>query len=66
MITGKQINEAKELSKECKITMAEALGILIQDERNEILKRAFVLSDSDSHPSALEAIAMQLGEKEAR
>lgn len=62
MIKDKQIKEAKELSKECKITMAEALNIVIQAERNEILRRAFVLSESDRHPSALEAIAMQLGQ----
>ena len=66
MITGTQIKEAEELSVDCNITMAEALGLVVQSERNEILKRAFVLSDSDNHPSALEAIAMQLGEKEAR
>lgn len=62
MVSSKQIKEAEELSKECNITMAEALNLVIQSERNEIFKRAFVLSDSDSYPSALESIAMQLGQ----
>ena len=41
--------------------MADALSLVIQSERNEILKRAFVISDSDKNPTALEAIAMGLG-----
>jgi hypothetical protein len=61
MITGKQIKEADELSVECNISMADALSLVIQSERNEILKRAFVISDSDKKPTALEAIAMGLG-----
>ena len=61
MITGKQIKEADELSVECNISMADALSLVIQSERNEILKRAFVISDSDKTPTALEAIAMGLG-----
>ena len=61
MITGKQIKEADELSVECNISMADALSLVIQSERNEILKRAFVISDSDKNPTALEAIAMGLG-----
>lgn len=61
MITGKQIKEADELSVECNISMADALSLVVQSERNEILKRAFVISDSDKNPTALEAIAMGLG-----
>lgn len=61
MITGKQIKEADELSVECNISMADALSLIVQSERNEILKRAFVISDSDKNPTALEAIAMGLG-----
>lgn len=61
MITGKQIKEADELSVECNISMADALSLVIQSERNEILKQAFVISDSDKYPTALEAIAMGLG-----
>lgn len=61
MITGKQIKAAEELSVECNITMADALSLLIQSERNEILKKAFVISDTDKYPTALEAIAIGLG-----
>ncbi len=61
MITGKQIKEAEELSVECNISMADALSLVIQSERNEILKKAFVISDSDKYPTGLEAIAMGLG-----
>ena len=61
MITGKQIKEADELSVECNISMADALSLVVQSERNEILKRAFLISDSDKNPTALEAIAMGLG-----
>jgi hypothetical protein len=61
MITGQQIREADELSQEHDITMADALALVIQSERNEILKKAFVISDSDSYPSGLEAIAIGLG-----
>jgi hypothetical protein len=64
MITRRQKDEAEDLSVECNITIAEALQLVIQSERNEILKRAFVLSDSDKYPSALESIAMQLGQEE--
>lgn len=42
------------------ITMAETLAEIIQSERNEILKKAFVTSKSDRYPSALEAIAIAL------
>lgn len=61
MITGKQIKEAEELSVECNISIADALSLVIQSERNEILKKAFVISDSDKYPTALEAIANGLG-----
>lgn len=61
MITGKQIKEADELSVECNISMADALSLIVLSERNEILKRAFLVTDSDKNPTALEAIAMGLG-----
>ena len=41
--------------------MADALSLVIQSERNEILKQAFVISDSDKYPTALEAIVISLG-----
>ena len=63
MITGKQINEAEELAKEIGCTVAEAMSILIQHERNQILKDAFVVMDDISTPSALEAIVMEMREK---
>lgn len=61
MITGKQKKEADELSVECSITIAEALSLVIQSERNEIIKKAFLVSASDKYPTALEAIAIGLG-----
>ena len=61
MITGKQINDARGLSRECEITLAEALSLILESERNEILKKAFLVSDSDNYPTALEAIAIALG-----
>jgi|TARA_R110002012_G_scaffold153651_3_gene313813 hypothetical protein len=61
MTRGKQIKEAEELSVECNISMADALSLVIQSERNDILKRAFLVTDSDKNPTALEAIAMGLG-----
>lgn len=57
---------AEEIAKKFKVTKAQALTIaasfkknIIEEERNSILKTAFAVSDSS--PSALEAIAMQLG-----
>lgn len=61
MITRKQKKEADDLSVECNITMAEALNLIIQSERNEILKTAFVIKNSNDTPTALEAIAIALG-----
>jgi hypothetical protein len=63
MITRKQKSQAEDLSLEFNITMAEALQLVLQSERNDILKKAFVLSDSDKYPSALESIAMRLGQE---
>ncbi|RZN83541.1 MAG: hypothetical protein EVB11_05030 [Winogradskyella sp.] len=64
MITRKQKTEADNLALEYNMTMADALQLVLQSERNEILKRAFMLSDSDRYPSALESIAMKLGQEE--
>jgi len=41
-----------------KLTDFEALQLAVQMQRNEIMKRAFVISSSDDYPSALEKIAM--------
>jgi len=60
---------AEEISKKFKITKAEALTAaasfkrnVIEQQRNSLFQLAF--SVSDSSPSALEAIAMQLGYKQ--
>jgi len=41
----------------------ESLNLAIQYQRNELLKAGLVVSGNDSHPSALESIAMSMGEK---
>jgi len=48
------------LKHHTEMTEYEALRIAVETKRNEILKKAFVVSESDSHPSALESIAMGL------
>ena len=63
MISGKELKEAKELSIEANITMAEALNVLIQKERNQILRQGFVIHSTDGHPTGLEALALALGYK---
>lgn len=63
MITRAQETEAKDLTLKFGITIAEALNIVIQIERNEIFKKAFMLSKDDRYPSALESIAMNLGQE---
>lgn len=44
-----------------KLTDFEALSIAVRMQRNDILASAFVVSQADRHPTALEKIAMQLG-----
>ena len=44
------------------LTDYEAYSLAVQIERNEILRSAFVVSDSDLYPSALEKIAMLIQE----
>ena len=46
------------------MSAAEKLSIAVQMERNQILKKAFALSDLDKYPTALEAIAIALGYKQ--
>lgn len=42
------------------LTTFQALELAIQKQRNQILIAAHAVSASDSHPSALEKIAMEL------
>lgn len=51
---------ASELKKDHKLSDFESLSLALQAERNEILSRAFVLSDSDQYPTALETIVHKL------
>ena len=44
-----------------KLTDFEVLNLAIQIQRNQILQGGFNVSYTDSHPSALEAIAIALG-----
>jgi hypothetical protein len=44
-----------------KLTEFEALQLAVQMQRNEIMRRAFVVGSNDNYPSALEAIAATLG-----
>ena len=39
----------------------ELLSIAVQMQHNDILRAGLVVSQADSHPSALEGITMQLG-----
>ncbi len=54
---------AKEIKSEYKISDFEALDIALKAEQNQLIKSAFVISSSDSHPTGLEAIAIALGYK---
>lgn len=44
-----------------KLSDFETLLLAIQIQRNQILENGLVVSSSDKHPSALEAIAIALG-----
>ncbi|WP_427875354.1 histidine kinase [Flavobacterium sp. MMS24-S5] len=53
---------AKQLKDEySKLSDFEILSLAIQIQRNQILENGLVVSSSDKHPSALEAIAIALG-----
>jgi len=62
-LTKKVKDLAKELQEYQGLTAYEALDIALKVERNEILERAFVLSDSDSVPSALEKLIHTIEDK---
>lgn len=47
---------ADDLKREYKLSNFEALDIALKIEKNQILERAFVLSDSDGQPTALEKL----------
>lgn len=49
-----------------KLSEYELLSIAVQMQRNDILKAGLVVFETDGSPSALEAIAMQLGAKPER
>lgn len=51
---------AKELKETYKLTDYEALSLALKAEQNSLFKRAFVVTSSDSVPTALEAIAIAL------
>lgn len=44
-----------------KLTEFEVLNLAIEIQRNEIFKAGLNVSSNDSHPSALEALAIALG-----
>ncbi len=54
---------ATELKREFKISDYESLTLALKVEQNELIKKAFVISSTDSHPTGLEAIAISLGYK---
>lgn len=55
-IPKKVKNLANSLQEDYRLTAYEALDIALKSERNEILSRAFVVSDSDTNPTALEKL----------
>ena len=54
---------AKELKSEYKISDFESLSLALKVEQNELIKKGFVISSTNSHPTGLEAIVMALGNK---
>lgn len=74
-VAGTLLDNIKELSNEARkrelnlsessiVRLAIAMEeIEIRRETMEILKRGLVVSDDDSYPAGLEAVAMQLGMK---
>ncbi|BAQ67087.1 hypothetical protein [Geminocystis sp. NIES-3709] len=65
----KEIREnIADLQKEYGFTAKEAVVIAVQmehnellEEQNKLLKQAYVISNNNSYPSAIENIAIQLG-----
>lgn len=61
---SKKVRElANELKADHKLDYYQALDIALKVEKNEILSRAFVLSDSNSYPTALEKLILTIEEK---
>ena len=54
---------AETLKREHKLSSYEAFDIALKIEKNQILERAFVLSDLDKHPSALEKLIHTIQDK---
>lgn len=54
---------ATSLVDEYGLSQYNALDIALKVEKNEILERAFVLSDSDAEPTALEKLIHTLQDK---
>lgn len=62
-VSGDVKELAKNLKESYKLTDFEAITLALKAEQNELMRRAFVISSSDSHPSGLEAIAIAIGYK---
>lgn len=57
---------AKDLKEEySKLSDFEILSLAVQIQRNQIIQSGLVVSSSDKHPSALEAMAIALGYEES-
>ncbi len=54
---------ANDFKEEFKLSDFEALSLALKAEQNELIKISFNISNSDSHPTNLEAIAIALGYK---
>ena len=52
---------AKDLKENFELSDFEALSLALKAEQNNLFRRAFVITASDNHPTALEAIANALG-----
>lgn len=53
---------AKELKERFDLSYYECFDLALKAEQNQILRAAFVILNDDSKPSALESIAIHLGE----
>ena len=54
-------NLVVDLKAQYNLSNYEALDIACKIEQNNLLRRAFVLSEQDNYPTALEAVAIALG-----
>lgn len=62
--TSKEVRElAKRFKENLRVTDYEAFSLAFKVELHGLLKQAFVISSTDSHPTALEKIAIILEEK---